>query len=124
MGFFSLTREPGERVYNFAGHLIEIYDIINSIRYKQGKVPIEDTILRSKFLAKIGNKSVLKLLREQILGNPQLTFLQDRDFAIRWEETGDSVTRTVSCRQMSTRSRQAVREESEKITAVSLIDKS
>lgn len=48
---------------------------------------MEDETLRSQLAAQLENYLVQKMLQEQVLTNPSLTFLQARDFAIRWIDT-------------------------------------
>lgn len=64
---------------------------INNIKRKQKKASMEDETLRSQFVVQLGNDLVQKMLN-----NPNLTFLQARDFAIRWIHTEGGCYKSVN----------------------------
>lgn len=91
--FFNTKRFEGESVKDFSERLQDIFGKIENIKRKQKKSQMGDETLRSQFVAQLNNELVQKMLREQVVTNPGLTFLQVRDFAIRWIDTGSSGNR-------------------------------
>lgn len=65
MKFYTMTRREEESIYDFSCRLYDLYDIISSIRKKQGKSALEDDALRNQFIAQLKEGLTQKMLREQ-----------------------------------------------------------
>lgn len=84
--FFTTNIERGETVMGFSYRLGDLYNMINYIRHKQRNNQLEEEMLRNQFIRALRDEIAQKLLREKIRNNPDVTFLEARNFPVRWCE--------------------------------------
>lgn len=76
-----------ESVDDFPHRLCNLCDMISCIRRKHNTTQLEDDVLLNKFVGQLKEELIKKKLREQILTNPTLPFLEAGNFALRSTET-------------------------------------
>lgn len=93
--FNSAYQRPGEAVRDFANRLNRAFMDLTARQKMEKQAPLGDAVLRDHFLDRLSDKLPAKHLREAAHNNPDLTFFEAREGAIRWtngEELGESAS--------------------------------
>ena len=95
--FNSTYQRPGEGVREYANRLNKAFLELTKKQKQEKQEPLGDKVLRDHFLDRLSDDLLLRQLRENAFRDPDLTFFEAREEAIRWradEELGRSAIPT------------------------------
>ena len=89
--FYAITQKPSESIREFSHRLNRAYLNIGD-RAAGEAHPLGDKVLRDHFTAKLCSEFLRRKLREEAHKQPETTFLDARNEAIRWAEDSDETS--------------------------------
>ena len=84
--FYAIGQREGEGVVEFSHRLNRAFASLQNKLAETGQTALASLMLRDRFATKLKDDFLRKQLREEILRNPEVSFLALRDQAARWSQ--------------------------------------
>ncbi|CAG5136416.1 unnamed protein product, partial [Candidula unifasciata] len=109
--FYSTHQNPRENLHEFSHRLHQLYEEIVIAQTMHGLTPLSERSLRDQFASQIKDDLARRMLKERLLQEPNLTFLEVRKCALRWAGAKVTAQTEVSAVEAQQNQRQNIREE-------------
>jgi len=84
--FCVLQQEEGETIRDFSHRLKRAFDCLQRRQRVDKLHPVEESLLRDQFISRLRDFSKRRQLQDRVVEKRELSFLDARDIALRWEE--------------------------------------